>query len=295
MRATSVSTPLRSPLTTVEQLQTALGRDDVRLVDCRFSLADSTEGYRRYTEAHIPGAVYAHLNDDLSGPVEPGRSGRHPLPDFPALARKLGAWGISNTSQVVTYDQNDGSMAAARLWWLLRYMGHEKVTVLSGGLDAWRAGGGPAHAGAEPAPPPRIFSFALRPELVASRPEIAAIAKGAPGLLLDARALPRFTGEVEPIDTRAGHIPRARSLPFGTFVQNGHIVDARAALARLPSALQHAAPPQAIAYCGSGVTACHLLLTLAHAGVESVRLYPGSWSEWIVDPDAEIETGPERK
>jgi thiosulfate/3-mercaptopyruvate sulfurtransferase len=284
-----------SPLVSPRELEPWLGRSDVRIVDCRFALADPEDGLRRYQTAHIPGAVYANLNRDLAGPVVPGKTGRHPLPDIETFSRTLGAWGISNEHFVIAYDQSDGSMAAARLWWLLRYVGHERGAVLDGGMNAWLAAGLPTHSGTEPSPSAELFRARARPELVATEEEVRALSQRRAKGLFDARAFQRFTGEVEPIDARAGHIPGAASLPFSTFIAGGKFAPAaeiRAGFeAALPSQPSDPKSDSAVAYCGSGVTACHLVLAANAAGRSDVRLYPGSFSEWIVDPDAPVETG----
>jgi thiosulfate/3-mercaptopyruvate sulfurtransferase len=280
-----------SPLVTPVELAAHLSSSTLRVVDCRFSLADPKDGFQRYSTAHIPGAVYAHLNDDLSGPKVSGRTGRHPLPAPVDLANKLGLWGISNESFVVAYDQNDGSMAAARLWWLLNYLGHARVAVLNGGFDAWLALGLPTEDG--PARDVRAASFVphVNSTLLASRDDVARVSSGGTGLLLDARAEARFTGEVEPIDARKGHIPGAHNLPYASLTQSGSFLDTDELKTRLTSALGTSDVQETIAYCGSGVTACHLLLGAAAAGVRGARLYAGSFSEWIVDPTASVETG----
>jgi thiosulfate/3-mercaptopyruvate sulfurtransferase len=273
-------------LISADELARVLAELHIRVVDCRFSLGDSGAGRRAYSAGHIPGAVYAHLGDDLSGPIEPGKSGRHPLPDPDRLAARLGSWGIGNRTQVVAYDDQSGAMAA-RLWWMLRWLGHDAVAVLDGGFQAWQ---GPVSS--EPSAPPRArFSPRLRPELAVDLGAVERLREQGDHVLLDARAPERYRGEVEPIDPVAGHIPGARSLPLTENLEAGRFGEPDAVKRRLLSVIGSAAPERAIAYCGSGVTACHLILAAEHAGLPGLRLYPGSWSEWITDPSRPIARG----
>jgi thiosulfate/3-mercaptopyruvate sulfurtransferase len=234
-------------------------RDDVRVVDCRFVLGDPAAGRRLYLEGHIPGAAFLDLDADLAGP--PGDGGRHPLPDperFAAAARRA---GISTGTTVVAYDQ-DVTGGAARLWWLLRHHGHTRVAVLDGGLAAWD---GPLTGGEEHIPEGDFAPTGARDDVVTA--EDLRDRLGDPALLLlDARAPERFRGEVEPIDPVPGHIPGAVNLPFA---------DALPAPAEVTDSAR-----EVVAYCGSGVTACVLLLSLAAAGRDDAKLYPGSWSQW---------------
>lgn len=263
--------------------------EEVVVVDCRFLLADPRAGRRAYEEGHIPNAFYAHLDDDLSGEVVPGVTGRHPLPEPEAFTRLARAWGVSSRTQVVAYDDHGGAIAA-RLWWLLRYFGHACVAVLDGGFAAWREAG---FAVSRTQPVPSAGDFRARPrmEMTASIGEVERACLRDAARLLDARAPERFRGEQEPVDPVAGHIPGARSLPFATLLENGRFRSAEALRARLDQALAGAAASDAIAYCGSGVTACHLVLAAHHAGHEGLRLYPGSFSEWICDPKHQVERG----
>lgn len=263
------------------------------VVDCRFSLEDSERGRRDFLQAHIPGAVYAHLDRDLSGPVVAGRTGRHPLPDPAALADLLSGWGIGPGVQVVAYDDRGGAFAA-RLWWMLGWLGHDAAAVLDGGWPAWQQAGYPARSGAAQ-PVPRIFSPQLRPERAVEAEAVEAEAveaarQDAAACLLDARAEARFRGEHEPIDPVAGHIPGARSAPFSDNLDaEGRFLPPEALRARFEALLAGTAPEGVVSYCGSGVTAAHNLLALAHAGLHGARLYPGSWSEWITDPQRPVE------
>lgn len=250
------------------------------IIDCRFWLADTEKGRRDYVESHIPGAVYAHLDEDLSGPVTAGLTGRHPLPDPEKLARTFGGWGIGPGVQVVVYDDAGGSIAA-RLWWLLRWLGHEAVALLDGGWQAWLAAGGPTTGGWETRAP-AAFTPRVQPGWVLAAAEVEAIRREATWRLLDARSADRFRGENETIDPVAGHIPGALSAPWQeNLAADGRFLAPAQLAAHYRALLGAAAPAQTAAYCGSGVTACHTLLALTHAGLPGARLYAGSWSEWI--------------
>jgi thiosulfate/3-mercaptopyruvate sulfurtransferase len=256
------------------------------LLDCSFDLVDSGAGERGFAVAHIPGAVYAHLDRDLAG-AKTGHNGRHPLPERDAFARRAGAWGITPGVQVVTYDAQ-GSPYAARAWWLLRWLGHGDVAVLDGGLAAWQAAGGELTSdcapGAEAAPYP-VHGPAM--------PTIDAdTLQGEPGRwhVIDARAAERFRGEVEPLDRVAGHIPGAINRVFKNNLQADGRFRPAAQLRAEFDAL--GLPTDTVVHqCGSGVTACHNLLAMAHAGLEGSRLYPGSWSEWSSDPERPVARG----
>ncbi len=252
------------------------------VVDCRFNLEDVGSGRREYEAAHIPGAVYAHLNDDLASAPD-GKNGRHPLPDAAAFARTLGRFGIGNGTQVIAYDQ-DAGMYASRLWWMLRWLGHEKAAVLDGGFAKWSAEGRPTASGVERRLA-RSFTGVPRSEMVVSAADI-----GAGTLLLDARAPERFRGDVEPIDHVAGHIPGARNHFYQSNLSaNGVFRPADELRAQLTRVLGDTSPEGLVCYCGSGVSACHNLLALEHAGLHGARLYPGSWSEWSSDPSRPVE------
>jgi thiosulfate/3-mercaptopyruvate sulfurtransferase len=263
---------------------------DLAIIDCRFTLVDKGRGHRDYLAGHIPGAVYAHLDDDLAGPIIPGLSGRHPLPDPDAFARRLGEWGIGEGVQVVAYDDAGGAYAA-RLWWMLRWLGHEAVAVLDGGWQAWLAEGWPAAAGRETRPL-RVFSPHPRPELLATTAEVDAIRLDPGWRLLDARGADRFRGENETLDPVAGHIPGALSLPYtGNLGPDGRFLPPQDLAARFAPLLGHTPAQRIVCSCGSGVTAAHNLLAMLHAGLGEGRLYAGSWSEWITDPSRPVAVG----
>jgi thiosulfate/3-mercaptopyruvate sulfurtransferase len=273
---------LTRPLVSATELQELLSDPATVVVDCRFRLTDPDAGRRLFDETRIPGAVYAHLDDDLAR--KPARTeGRHPLPDAETFARTLGRLGIGNQSRVVVYDDQAGAIAA-RLWWMLRWLGHDRVSLLDGGLAAWiSAGGSLAHGPATP-PPPRPFEIRqLHADWVVSTPELAALAADARGHVIDARSAARFGGRDEPIDPVAGHVPGTRNWPFtDNLTAEGHMRAPAELEARL-SQIGLDTRVEPVAMCGSGVTACHLLVALAVLGRHG-KLYAGSWSEWIRDP-----------
>ena len=261
----------------------------VVVVDTSFDLADTESGERRHRESHLPGSHYLHLDRDLSG-AKTGRNGRHPLPDRAAFARTVGALGIGPQTQVVCYDAH-GGVYASRLWWLLRWLGHADVAVLDGGLPSWQRAGGavtteptPAAATAGPYPDRPSLVPAVDAAGVASRPARLAV--------LDARSGERFRGESEPIDAVAGRIPGALNRFHRDNLGAGGTFKAAAALrAEFAALLGDRAPDEVIHSCGSGVTACHNLLAMEHAGLGGSRLYPGSWSEWSSDPARPVARG----
>jgi thiosulfate/3-mercaptopyruvate sulfurtransferase len=261
----------------------------VRLFDCRCDLMQPQLGAERYQASHLPGAVFADLNRDLSMPSTP-TSGRHPLPDPQVFAAWLRAAGVSNDSQVVAYDDATG-MFAARLWWMLRWLGHDDVAVLDGGFKHWQALGLPL-ATETPAPVAGSFTGRVQPRVTVDGDAVLASARDAGQRVIDARAAERYRGEVEPIDRVAGHIPGARNHPSSTLLgADGLFLSPDELRTTLLRSLDGVAPSSTITYCGSGVTACHLLLGLEHAGLSGGRLYPGSWSEWSRNPGRPVATG----
>jgi thiosulfate/3-mercaptopyruvate sulfurtransferase len=277
------------PLIDVDTLARNLRRADWVVVDCRFTLTDAAAGRAAYERGHIPGARYAHLDDDLARRPQP-HEGRHPLPDPERFAATLGAWGVERDSTVVAYDDANGAIAA-RLWWLLRWLGHERCAVLDGGFAAWQDAGRPVEQ-AGPSITPRRYAFrgAAADAVVATEELAEAQANGA--LVVDARGAPRYRGEQEPIDPVAGHVPGAHNRPFSANVTSGGKFRPPVELfAELNDLLAGRAPSDLIAMCGSGVTACHLLLAMEAAGLPGARLYAGSWSEWIRDPARPIKIG----
>lgn len=269
-----------------DQLEENLGDADWALVDARFYLPEPDRAEHEYLEAHIPGAVYAHLDKDLSAPAS-GTNGRHPMPSDDVMVDRFSSWGIDDDVQVVVYDTAGGTIAA-RLWWMLRYMGHERAAVLDGGLPLWKRLGLPLAEGRE-ARERRTFIGQPSPFM---RIDVDALADARKDLLLiDARAEERFRGEVEPLDPVAGHIPGAKNHACSTNLgTNGRFLPADTLRERLTSVLGDTPPESVVSYCGSGVTACHNLLAMERAGLRGARLYPGSWSEWCADPNRPVET-----
>ena len=250
------------------------------VVDCRFSLDDPGRGRRDYTTSHIPGAVYAHIDEDLSGRVIPGVTGRHPLPPLDDLVERLSSWGIGEGVQVVAYDDAGGGMAA-RLWWLLQYLGHESTAVLDGGFPDWIRRGLPTREGTETR---GRRPFVARPhhDWVVDAGAVEAMREDPSSRLLDARDAERYRGEVEPIDPVAGHIPGAVSAPFKQNLTAEGRFRSPVELRELYRSILGDVPAErTVCYCGSGVTAAHDVLAIAHAGLGIPRLYAGSWSEWI--------------
>jgi len=270
-------------------LATRLDDQQLRIFDCRFDLQQPAAARERYRVAHLPRAQYADLNADLSS-VPTSVSGRHPLPAAQDLAARLREWGVGPHSQVVAYD-DQGGMFAARLWWLLRWLGHERVAVLDGGLQRWQALGLPVTDAVDRFAP---GDFAARPQIdaTADADQVAAAAGQVGSCVLDARAAERFRGEIEPLDPVAGHVPGARNHPCaGNLADDGTFLPRAALRERLLTSLAGTAPQAAIMMCGSGVTACHNLLALEHAGLGGARLYPGSWSEWCRDASRPVAKG----
>lgn len=258
------------------------------IVDCRFNLADTEAGRRAYRESHLPGARYAHLDEDLSDPITP-TSGRHPLPDSTRLARMLSAWGIGPETQVVAYDDLGGMLAAARLWWLLRWLGHKAVAVLDGGFSAWRRANLLPTAEL-PVVQPAMFVAEPDDRLWLTTAQVLALPTE--HVVLDARGAARYRGEMEPIDPVAGHIPGALNLPTeGHLTPEGCFLPPTELQARFNAVLGGRSPEAVVHSCGSGVTACHNLLAMEIAGLQGSRLYAGSWSEWIRDSNRPIAVG----
>ncbi len=280
-----------SNLIGARELNQCLAQPDWRIVDCRFDLGDPDAGFREYLAAHIPGAVFADLDRDLAAPIGP-ETGRHPLPAVSAFETFLGRIGIDDATQVVVYDHADGALAS-RAWWLLRWAGHRHVRLLNGGFAAWQREGLPTGHGDEQAV---AGTYRVRPkdERVISTREIVEAGDRIGELrLVDARNAERFRGEQEPIDPVAGHIPGSINLPLTASVNEDGTWKTREQLEALWCEVLGAdkSKPWAV-MCGSGVTACHLALSGLEAGYVEPRLYVGSWSEWIRDPDRPVAVGP---
>jgi thiosulfate/3-mercaptopyruvate sulfurtransferase len=283
----AIFTTLISP----QDVLSNLHRQDWVIVDCRFDLMQPEWGFLSYQEGHIPKAVYADLDRDLSGPRTP-LTGRHPLPDPEVFCQRLSRWGIDHTKQVVVYDTVGGAFAA-RLWWMLRLFNHKAVAVLNGGFDHWVRQGYPVEKDIH-TPPPTIFHAQPNWDLMVTTLEIEQHLRRPRFLLIDARAPERYRGETEPIDPVAGHIPGAVNRfhqnnlnPDGTFKSPMTLREEFTAL------LGSTPPEQVVVYCGSGVTSCHHILAMEIAGLPGARLYVGSWSEWIRDPNHPVATGTE--
>jgi thiosulfate/3-mercaptopyruvate sulfurtransferase len=263
------------------------------VVDCRFNLADVTEGQRDYEAGHIAGAVFADLDHDLSGPAEKGKTGRHPLPSAARAAEVFSRLGIDANTQVVAYDDK-GGMTAGRLWWMLRWLGHDSVAVLDGGLSHWKSEGGPTTSGIE-SRAPRTFVPNEVPELMVDAESVDRLRTDPEHVVVDSRAADRYRGENETIDPVAGHIPGAASAPYmENLGADGRFLSPEQLRERFVHVLGDADAQHAVFYCGSGVTAAHNVLAVAHAGLGNARLYPGSWSEWITDAGRPIATGSDR-
>lgn len=261
------------------------------ILDCRFALEDTAYGQRSYANGHIAGACFADLERDLSGPVSKGKTGRHPLPDAQTLVERLQYWGINADSDVVLYDDGPGAFAA-RAWWLLAWLGkRDGVFILDGGLKAWHAAGLPLSLDA---PDKKPGHFAGQPDdsLVLSADHLQDRLGDPEMTLIDARAEARFRGEVEPIDPVAGHIPGAQCAAFtDNLGPDGKFLPVDELKQRFATQLRGRAPEQLVAYCGSGVTACHNLFALCLTGYPLGGLYAGSWSDWITDPQRGVATG----
>ena len=275
-------------IVSIAELSNHLDDPSWMVVDARFSLADPALGRKNYLAAHIPGAIYAHLDNDLSAKVIPGKTGRHPLPEAEQAGQVFSRWGIPENGQVVVYDDMGGALAAVRVWWMLRWLGYHPVAILDGGWQHWQKKNLPVQSGVETRSE-RHFQAQPRDGWVISTEQVASIRLDPTWRVLDARGADRFRGENEIIDPVAGHIPGAISAPYmgnlnpdGTFRHPDE-------LARRYSRLIGDVPlDRVVVYCGSGVTSIHNILAMTHAGMGEARLYAGSWSEWITDPDRPV-------
>ena len=275
-------------------LRDLVGQPNLAVIDCRFDLMNPEGGHRAYLDGHLPGARYADLNKDLSAPIT-ATSGRHPLPTPGAFAATLARLGVGRTTQVVAYDDSAGAFAA-RLWWMLRWVGHAAAAVLDGGIKAWVSAGGALELGQEKTLPEPVgvnhLSVQADMTAVIDTAELERRLKDPTLLLIDARAGERFAGTVEPIDAVAGHIPGAVNYAFSANLgADGRFLAAPALRRAWEKRLAGRSPAQVAAMCGSGVTACHNLLSLEVAGLRGAKLYAGSWSEWIRDPQRPVARG----
>ena len=287
----SAQNPTWTTLVSAEALSAALGRDGMVVLDARFALADPMQGEREYTAAHIPGARYANLDRDLSDLTRIGH-GRHPLPDAAAFCATLSRWGIDANTQVVAYDARDGALAAARVWCLLRLLGHTRVAVLDGGLARWRELGLSLTAAPTPPATPTHYRADYDSARLIYSEALHDLRGDSAIRLIDARASERFRGEVEPLDKAAGHVPGAVNRPYADNLRDdGRFRNAEELAAGFRALICERPIENVAVMCGSGVTACHHLLAMEHAGMPGAKLYADSWSGWISDPSRPIATG----
>jgi len=272
-----------------EELISRAGEPDLAIFDCRARLEAPEAGEREYLIAHIPGAVFAHLDRDLSG-QKTGRNGRHPLPTPEDLVAKFGEWGIAPGTTVVAYDDVGGGLAAARLWWLLRYMGHERALILDGGWQAWMLAGGLIQGGNR-RPAPAIFVGQPHPDMARDADFVGTAALSPDWVVIDSRMPSRYRGEEEPFDPVAGHIPGARNhYWFEDFSPDGRLLPPGRLRALFERTLGGVPPERTIFYCGSGVTSAFQVWAMEVAGLRGALIYPGSWSEWSNDPARPVAT-----
>ncbi|OGT58730.1 MAG: sulfurtransferase [Gammaproteobacteria bacterium RIFCSPHIGHO2_12_FULL_63_22] len=281
-------------LVSCEDLAASLQSPELRIVDARFVLAgaDPGGGESLWRAGHIPGAGYVHLDRDLSDLGKPPSHGRHPMPEAANFCAVLERLGISPDAQVVVYDAADGAMAAARFWWLLKLLGHRRVAVLDGGFARWTSLGLPVATEAIAQARGQYDASFDTTQFVGTDEVAAALASGS-ACLIDARAAERFRGEVEPLDRAAGHIPGARNRPFSSNMSEGRFRGAEELKAAFGAIVGDRDASQVMLSCGSGVTACHNLLAMEHAGLHGARIYAGSWSGWVSDPSRPVATGPD--
>lgn len=270
------------------ELSQNLDYPDLVIVDARYALGNAMAGEHAWHSLHLPNASYVHLDRDLSDSKKPAEFGRHPLPDAEAFCRTLMRCGISPHSQVVVYDTNDGAMAAARFWYLLRLLGHEKVAVLNGGFANWLELGLPVD-NKIPHIRPSVYHAEYDASQLVSAETVRSNISNPVHVLIDSRAAERYRGEVEPIDKLAGHIPGAVNRPYSLNLNNDRFRPAEDLEQDFLALLNGQSPSKAILYCGSGVTACHNLLAMEVAGLHGARIFSPSWSGWIADPDHSIE------
>ena len=278
-----------STLIDVSQLGALVGRPEVVILDCRFELAAPDAGAAAYAAGHIPGSQYAHLERDLSGPAGP-TTGRHPLPEPDRFAITLGRWGINANVQAICYDAGPGAYAA-RAWWMLRWLGHEAVAVLNGGFAAGQAAGMAVETHVRRRDP-RLYVPHLQAQRSLATTDIVKLQAQGGMQLVDARSADRFAGQNENVDPVAGHVPGARNRPFtANLGPDGRFLPEQALREQWEALLAGRPAADLVSMCGSGVTACHNLLALEHAGLPGGRLYAGSWSEWSRDPSRPVATG----
>ena len=260
------------------------------IIDCRYDLKNTDWGHEQFRDAHIPGALYASLSHDLAAPPS-GTNGRHPIPPVDQLAATFGRLGIGTDTQVVIYDQDAGTYAS-RMWWMLRYLGHDAAAVLDGGWAKWTREGRPTRSG-DGDRPPAVFTPRVRANMRRDVADVEAIVRDRSALLIDARAPERYEGQSEPLDRSAGHIAGAVNHFYKlNLADDGTMLPLETLREKFEAVLGGKRPDQAVMYCGSGVTACHNLLAMEHAGLTGMPLYPGSWSEWSSDAARPAAKGP---
>jgi len=282
---------IHSLTVSTEELSQHLQDPNWLIIDCSFILAKPDEAEQNYLQGHIPGAIYAHLDHDLSAAIIPGVTGRHPLPNPAEAAGRFGKMGIRRGIQVAAYDKVGGALAAGRMWWLLRWLGFESAAVLDGGLVKWLAEARPLQAGRETRPAAEL-SPSLRSQLCVTTEQVEQIRLDPTYRLIDVRTPERYRGEAEPIDPVAGHIPGAFSLPYAKNLAEDEGFRPAAELRELYAPLIGKVPAEKVVfYCGSGVTSVHSILALLLAGLGEARLYAGSWSEWIAPRTRPIGLG----
>lgn len=283
---------MHTTIISVAELAGNIHNPDWAIIDCRFSSNDSERGRRDYLHGHIPGSVYAHVEEDLSGPFIPNQTGRYPLPPVDALTQKLSSWGIDSSVQVVIYDDMK-TTAAARLWLLLRWLGHDAVAVLDGGWPQWQQKGYPVQIDCE-LRPFKHFLPRIRPELILTTPQVQELLHNPNYRLFDSRSVDRYRGENENLYPIAGHIPGAQSADYLNNVDSAGLFRPMDELrSRFQSLLAGTPAEHVIFYCGAGISSANNVLALTHAGLGSASLYLGSWSEWIADPSRPVQTGSE--
>lgn len=271
-----------------EDLTRNLNNPNWRIIDCRFDLNNRHAGFEKYNAGHISNALYADLKNDLSSP-ETATSGRHPLPAVPEITKRLGAWGIDSKTQVVVYDDACGSFAG-RLWWILNWLGHERVAVLNGGLNYWEQNNYPT---TKDLPQIQPANFIANPDMsmVVDTTRLEQLLASSNILLIDVRDPQRYQGLLEPIDKIAGHVPGAVNVPWKSNIdENGLYLTPPQLSSIYKNLIKDNTDKDVVFMCGSGVTACHSLVAMKYLGYEGAKLYPGSWSEWIQDPHHPIET-----
>jgi thiosulfate/3-mercaptopyruvate sulfurtransferase len=269
------------------ELNKNLDNPDWAIMDCRFDFDKPELGYQEYLAGHIPGSLYINLNQDLSSEIIPGKTGRHPLPDKKVLADRFSSWGIDSSTKVVIYDSRNGGLAA-RMWWLLRWLGHENSAILDGGWPAWYIEKYPVETG-ESTREPRKFTPIEHPQYIVDADFIEKVRLDPDYLLVDSRAAERYWGINETTDPVAGHIPGAVTAPYaGNLDDQGYFLKAELLKERFDNLLGGIPAENVVFYCGSGVTASHNIIAMIEAGYEMPKLYPGSWSEWITDPSRPV-------